>query len=244
MLFLYTCEIALCSFIGILEENDIFRNAQAGVLISTNSHPVLRRNRIFDGNAAGVEITNNATATLEGNKIFNNKFGGLCLASGVFPKVKGEMSSITSFASDYRNNYMHKKLEYMYTGCRWTHIVLWYDTMCLFSLNLKRRNREQPVSDRALFLVHIVQPRGVTGQYYLFCKVALNLHMDVNCVLMSIFGNLGIASVEFTVADAKRKPSEVLDFEDICVYVVRVHLWWFHVSFNVNLPRVSISSSS
>lgn len=38
---------------GLLEENDIFRNAQAGVLISTNSHPVLRKNRIFDGFAAG-----------------------------------------------------------------------------------------------------------------------------------------------------------------------------------------------
>ncbi|KAG9346296.1 hypothetical protein JZ751_008121 [Albula glossodonta] len=53
--------------IGLLEENDIFRNAQAGVLISTNSHP----------------ITNHATATLEGNQIFNNRFGGLFLASGV-----------------------------------------------------------------------------------------------------------------------------------------------------------------
>ena len=40
-------------FSGLLEENDIFRNAQAGVLISTNSHPVLRKNRIFDGFAAG-----------------------------------------------------------------------------------------------------------------------------------------------------------------------------------------------
>lgn len=79
----------LLNISGILEENDIFRNAQAGVLISTSSHPMLRRNRIFDGNAAGVEITNNATATLEGNKIFNNKFGGLCLASGVHPKQKG-----------------------------------------------------------------------------------------------------------------------------------------------------------
>ena len=45
----------------------------AGVLISTQSHPVLRRNRIFDGLAAGVEITNNATATLERNQIFNNR---------------------------------------------------------------------------------------------------------------------------------------------------------------------------
>lgn len=43
---------AVCA--GLLEENDIFRNAQAGVLISTNSHPVLRKNRIFDGFAAGV----------------------------------------------------------------------------------------------------------------------------------------------------------------------------------------------
>lgn len=40
--------------VGLLEENDIFRNAQAGVLISTNSHPVLRKNRIFDGFAAGL----------------------------------------------------------------------------------------------------------------------------------------------------------------------------------------------
>lgn len=75
-------------FAGVLEENDIFRNAQAGVLISTQSHPILRRNRIFDGLAAGVEITNNATATLEDNQIFNNRFGGLCLASGVQPTTR------------------------------------------------------------------------------------------------------------------------------------------------------------
>ena len=48
--------------------------------------------------------------------------------------------------------------------------------------------------------------------------------MDVNCVWMSIFGNLGIAPVELTVAAVKRKPSEVLGFEDIFVYVVRVYL--------------------
>lgn len=79
---------------GVLEENDIFRNAQAGVLISTQSHPILRRNRIFDGLAAGVEITNNATATLEDNQIFNNRFGGLCLASGVQPITRRKCSNI------------------------------------------------------------------------------------------------------------------------------------------------------
>lgn len=82
---------------GILEENDIFRNAQAGVLISTQSHPVLKRNRIFDGLAAGVEITNNATATLEFNQIFHNRFGGLCLASGVQPTIRGRVKYQSSF---------------------------------------------------------------------------------------------------------------------------------------------------
>jgi len=43
---------------GLLEDNDIYRNAQSGVLISTESNPVLRRNRIFEGRAAGIEITN------------------------------------------------------------------------------------------------------------------------------------------------------------------------------------------
>lgn len=82
-------------FTGVLVENEIFRNAQAGVLISTQSHPLLKNNRIFDGHAAGVEITNNATATLENNQIFNNRFGGLCLASGVHPTVKSKHSSFS-----------------------------------------------------------------------------------------------------------------------------------------------------
>lgn len=89
-------------FPGILEENDIFRNAQAGVLISTQSHPILRRNRIFDGLAAGVEITNNATATLEVNQIFNNRFGGLCLASGVQPIITGKYySEMSHYITSY-----------------------------------------------------------------------------------------------------------------------------------------------
>ena len=93
----HSYSLILTAFQGILEENDIFRNAQAGVLISTQSHPILRRNRIFDGLAAGVEITNNATATLEENQIFNNRFGGLCLASGVQPIDTGKYYHVTSY---------------------------------------------------------------------------------------------------------------------------------------------------
>ena len=73
----------LLAFAGVLEDNDIFRNAQAGVLISTESNPTLRRNRIYEGKAAGVEITNGATATLDGNSIFHNKFGGSHVATAL-----------------------------------------------------------------------------------------------------------------------------------------------------------------
>jgi F-box protein 11 len=73
---------------GLLEDNEIYRNAQAGILISTESNPTLRRNRIFEGRAAGIEITNGATATLEANHLFMNKFGGLCLATDVRPTVR------------------------------------------------------------------------------------------------------------------------------------------------------------
>ena len=95
-----SCVISIPSYIlcpfywtGLLEENEIFRNTQAGVLISSQSHPKLKRNKIYDGLAAGIEITNNATAHLEGNHVFNNKFAGICLATGVNPEMKGKEDS-------------------------------------------------------------------------------------------------------------------------------------------------------
>lgn len=72
---------------GVIENNDIFRNALTGVLISTASFPVLKSNRIFDGGAAGIEITNSAGGVLEENEVFNNRFDGICLATGVEPKL-------------------------------------------------------------------------------------------------------------------------------------------------------------
>jgi len=68
--------------------NEIFRNTQAGILISqANSNPHLRRNRVYDGQSAGIEITNSASATLEENRVFNNRFGGINLATGIKAKL-------------------------------------------------------------------------------------------------------------------------------------------------------------
>lgn len=106
--FLSTSLVFIKSFLfsspGVLEENEIFRNTQAGVLISSQSHPKLKRNKIFDGLAAGIEITNNATATLEGNQVFNNKFAGICLATGVSPDMKGSCTLIVfTFQTKFEN---------------------------------------------------------------------------------------------------------------------------------------------
>ena len=43
---------------GLLENNEIFDNAMAGVWIKTESNPVLRRNKIHDGREGGVCIFN------------------------------------------------------------------------------------------------------------------------------------------------------------------------------------------
>lgn len=44
--------------LGLLEENEIFDNAMAGVWIKTESNPVLRRNKIHDGREGGVCVFN------------------------------------------------------------------------------------------------------------------------------------------------------------------------------------------
>lgn len=78
---------------GVLEDNDVYRNAQAGVLISTESNPVLRRNRIFEGRAAGIEITNGATATLEYNWLYMNRYGG-GYSDGLVGRLKSHNSEM------------------------------------------------------------------------------------------------------------------------------------------------------
>lgn len=44
--------------LGLLEQNEIFDNAMAGVWIKTDSNPILRRNKIYDGREAGICIFN------------------------------------------------------------------------------------------------------------------------------------------------------------------------------------------
>ena len=44
--------------LGIIEQNEIFDNAMAGVWIKTDSNPTLRLNKIYDGRDGGICIFN------------------------------------------------------------------------------------------------------------------------------------------------------------------------------------------
>ena len=46
------------SGLGMIEHNEIFDNAMAGVWIKTDSNPVLRYNKIHDGRDGGICIFN------------------------------------------------------------------------------------------------------------------------------------------------------------------------------------------
>ena len=55
---LKTLKADLLPGLGLLEENEIFDNAMAGVWIKTESNPVLRRNKIHHGREGGVCVFN------------------------------------------------------------------------------------------------------------------------------------------------------------------------------------------
>ena len=56
--------------LGLLEQNEIFDNAMAGVWIKTDSNPTLRRNKIFDGREAGICIFNGGKGRWRGHFSF------------------------------------------------------------------------------------------------------------------------------------------------------------------------------
>lgn len=76
------------SGLGLLEQNEIFDNAMAGVWIKTDSNPTLKRNKIFDGRDGGIcifnggkgigsknrIITSNATKIIHNQKLLINNF--------------------------------------------------------------------------------------------------------------------------------------------------------------------------
>ncbi|VDO32166.1 unnamed protein product [Haemonchus placei] len=74
--------------LGMLEDNEIFDNAMAGVWIKTDSHPTLRRNKIYDGRDGGVCIFNNGRGLLEDNDIYRNAQAGVLISTESNPTLR------------------------------------------------------------------------------------------------------------------------------------------------------------
>ena len=64
---------------GIIEDNEIFDNAMAGVWIKTESNPILRRNKIHDGHEGGICIFNNGKGQLSSSLFFSTNYYIICI---------------------------------------------------------------------------------------------------------------------------------------------------------------------
>jgi len=62
---------------GVIENNEIFGNALAGIEIKEGCNPIVRDNKIHDGKESGVFIYENGQGVIENNDIFSN--AGACL---------------------------------------------------------------------------------------------------------------------------------------------------------------------
>ena len=73
---------------GVLEHNEIFDNAMAGVWIKTDSNPTLKKNKIHDGRDGGICIFNGGRGYLEENEIFRNAQAGVLISTQSHPHLK------------------------------------------------------------------------------------------------------------------------------------------------------------
>ena len=70
---------------GTVENNDIFQNTEAGVLISTFGSPEVRSNNIHDGKESGVYVFDEGAGTIVENDIGNNAAAGIEVRSAGNP---------------------------------------------------------------------------------------------------------------------------------------------------------------
>ncbi|XP_013794342.1 F-box only protein 11-like isoform X1 [Limulus polyphemus] len=90
------CDISDCENVGlyitdyaqgVYEENEISRNALAGVWVKNHANPIMRRNHIHHGRDVGVFTFDNGLGYFEANDIHNNRIAGFEVKAGANPTV-------------------------------------------------------------------------------------------------------------------------------------------------------------
>lgn len=90
------CDISDCENVGlyitdyaqgIYEDNEISRNALAGVWVKNHANPIMRRNHIHHGRDVGIFTFDNGMGYFDSNDIHNNRIAGFEVKAGANPTV-------------------------------------------------------------------------------------------------------------------------------------------------------------
>ncbi|XP_074643961.1 F-box only protein 11-like [Tubulanus polymorphus] len=90
------CDISDCENVGLYitdfaqgtyEDNEISRNALAGVWVKNHANPIMRRNHIHHGRDVGIFTFDNGLGYFEENDIHNNRIAGFEVKAGANPTV-------------------------------------------------------------------------------------------------------------------------------------------------------------
>ncbi|XP_046741185.1 F-box only protein 11 isoform X1 [Diprion similis] len=90
------CDISDCENVGLYvtdyaqgtyEDNEISRNALAGIWVKNYANPIMRRNHIHHGRDVGIFTFDNGLGYFETNDIHNNRIAGFEVKAGANPTV-------------------------------------------------------------------------------------------------------------------------------------------------------------
>ncbi|CAH1792557.1 unnamed protein product [Owenia fusiformis] len=90
------CDISDCENVGLYvtdfaqgcyEDNEISRNALAGIWVKNHANPIMRRNHIHHGRDVGIFTFDNGMGYFESNDIHNNRIAGFEVKAGANPTV-------------------------------------------------------------------------------------------------------------------------------------------------------------
>lgn len=73
---------------GLIENNDIYGNALAGIQIRSGSNPIVRKNRIHHGKHGGIYIHEGGFGLIEDNEIYGNTLAGIWITTGSAPMLR------------------------------------------------------------------------------------------------------------------------------------------------------------
>ena len=123
-----------CS-LGLIEHNDIYGNALAGIQIRTNSDPIVRHNKIHHGQHGGIYVHEKGQGLIEENEVFANTLAGVWITTGSTPVLRRNRIHSGKQVGVYFYDNGHGKLE---DNDIFNHLYSGVQIRCVFKSNFCR----------------------------------------------------------------------------------------------------------